>query len=448
MNHAVEYFRPRYHFTAPKGWLNDPNGLVFYKGVYHLFYQHNPFGTKWGNMTWGHAVSQDLVHWQHLPHALEPDHMGTMFSGSAVVDWRNSGGFAQDDEQALVIFYTAAGNTSPESTGQPYTQCIAYSVDAGQTLQKYEGNPIIGHIAGGTRDPKVVWHEPSRQWVMALFIDEPKHFALFASTNLKRWQHLQNLDIEGTRECPDFFEMAVEGEPDLRKWIFTGANGVYLVGAFDGHTFTPESGPHQADWGGNYYAVQTYSDIPQSDGRRIQIAWMNGGEYPDMPFNQQMNFPNELTLRRTEEGLRLCRRPVAELSRLHGRAHQWQDVVVAPGENLLEGLHGECLDIRLSFTFEDARALSLNLRGESVRVDASGELSCLGHKMTLDTSGLVEIQILLDITSIEIFAQQGERVMTSCFVPNLDDKTLGLTSEGGQVKVDTLQIYELALNYG
>jgi levanase/fructan beta-fructosidase len=218
-----------------------------------------------------------------------------------------------------------------------------------------------------------------------------------------------------------------------------------LIGSFDGERFTPESGPHQADWGANYYAVQTYSDIPADDGRRIQIAWMAGGKYPGMPFNQQMNFPNELELRSTQDGLRLCRRPVAELEKLHGRVQQWEDTVIRPDDNLLSGLQGECFDIHLRFSSGNATALILDLRGEPVRIDAAaGEISCCGRTMPIDTSGPVELQILLDITSIEIFAQQGERVMTSCFLPDLENTSYSLIVEGGEARLKTLRIYEIA----
>ena len=175
-----EQYRPQFHFTAAKGWLNDPNGLVFYQGEYHLFFQHNPKGIKWGNMTWGHAVSANLLHWTQRDHAIFPDKLGTIFSGSAVVDWNNTAGFQTGDEKVIVCIYTSAGNTSPESKDQPFTQSIAYSNDRGRTWTKYDNNPVLKNVIGANRDPKVLWHAPSKQWIMALYIDK-SDYALFAS---------------------------------------------------------------------------------------------------------------------------------------------------------------------------------------------------------------------------------------------------------------------------
>src|SRR5207249_4140580 len=228
----AETYRPQFHFTAQQNWHNDPNGLVYYKGEYHLFFQHNPFGINWGNMTWGHAISRDLVHWEQIANAIEPDRLGTIFSGSAVVDWKNTAGFQTGKEKPLEAIYTAAGDTSPESKVQPYTQCIAYSNDRGRTWTKYAGNPVLKHIVGGNRDPKVVWHEATHRWILALYLDGDK-FAFFSSPDLKNWAHLHDINVPGCGECPDFFEIPVEGNKTERKWVWTAANGHYLVGTFD-----------------------------------------------------------------------------------------------------------------------------------------------------------------------------------------------------------------------
>jgi fructan beta-fructosidase len=498
----AEALRPQFHFTSATNWLNDPNGLVYYKGEYHLFFQHNPSGIDWGNMTWAHAVSPDLLHWRQMDDALKPDRLGTMFSGSAAVDWNNTAGFQTGDEKTLVALYTAAGGTSPESKGQPFTQCLAYSTDRGRTWTKYAGNPVLPHVAKENRDPKLIWHEPTRRWIVALYKDG-ETFGLFASPDLKTWTHLQDVTMPGCSECPDFFEIKVErpsaprmqtsgpsellpseprahssrrsaqakpeasgpGEhgatdapfapPPLKRWgnqasadtrwILTAANGRYLVGAFDGQLFTPESGPHVADWGANYYAVQTWSDTP--DGRRIQIAWMQGGKYPGMPFNQQMSIPCEMRLRALPEGLRLCRLPVKEVETLRRTRHTWKDATLRTGENLLSGVHGDLFDIVATIEPGDAREIGFKIRGEHVRyLPADGKLTCLGKTAEIKRdapTAPIKLRLLVDRTSIEVFANDGHVVMTSCFLPKPEDRTLALYAEGGTARASSLEVYEL-----
>lgn len=193
-----ELHRPQLHFSARKGWINDPNGLVFLDGVWHLFFQHNPESTVWGNMTWGHAVSDDLIHWRQLEHAMYPDEHGSMFSGSAVVDHGNTAGFGAG---ALVFLYTAAGSFAKPA--RQYTQCLAYSTDNGQTLKKYQGNPVLNWIEADNRDPKIIWHAGTRRWVMVLYLNDDR-YQLHTSSDLKTWAHLQDLRLEGDDECPDF----------------------------------------------------------------------------------------------------------------------------------------------------------------------------------------------------------------------------------------------------
>ena len=213
-----EKLRPQFHFSSRRGWNNDPNGLVYYDGEYHLFYQHNPFGWRWGNMHWGHAVSPDLVHWTELPDALCPDALGTIYSGSAVVDKQNTAGFQTGDEQVLVCIYTSAGSHAPASV--PFTQSIAYSNDRGRTWTKYDGNPALGHLRGANRDPKVVWHEPTSKWIMALYLDGDD-YALFGSPDLKSWEKLCDVVMPSTGECPDFFELPVNGDAANTRWVYS-----------------------------------------------------------------------------------------------------------------------------------------------------------------------------------------------------------------------------------
>jgi sucrose-6-phosphate hydrolase SacC (GH32 family) len=439
-----ETYRPQFHFSPQKNWTNDPNGLVYYQGEYHLFFQHNPTGINWGNMTWGHAISQDLVHWRQLDHAIYPDKLGTIFSGSAVVDQKNTAGFQTGAEKVLVCIYTSAGGTNPESKGQPFTQSIAYSNDRGRTWTKYEHNPVLQHIAGANRDPKVLWHEPSQKWVMALYLD--KHdYALFGSKNLKEWIKLCDVAMPGDGECPDFFELPVDGDRQRMKWLYWGASGHYRLGTFDGTTFTPETEPLPSRWGQNDYAAQTYSDIPPADGRRIQISWMSGGKYPGMPFNQQMSFPRELTLRTTPDGVRLFMNPVREIESLRGHKQTWSGLAIKPDENPLAALTGELWEIQATLEPRSAAEVGLTIRGETVRYDVKSKtVSALGRSAPLEpVDGRIKLHVLVDRTTVEIFANDGRIAMCSCFLPDPLDRSLGLFANGGAAVAAQLDIWEL-----
>ena len=430
-----EQLRPQFHFSSRRGWSNDPNGLVYTGGEYHLFYQHNPYGWQWGNMHWGHAVSKDLVHWEELPVALYPDALGTCFSGSAVVDAQNTAGFRTGAEPPLVCIYTAAG--------EPFTQCLAYSNDRGRTFTKYEGNPVLPHIIGANRDPKVIWYEPERKWMMALYLDQ-NDYALFASPDLKQWERLGDVPVPGSSECPEFFPIALDGDAQQTPWVFYGGNGSYLVGAFDGRTFTPESGPHRFHYGNCFYASQTFNGIPTREGRRIQIAW-GTREMPGMPFNQMMDFPTELTLRTTGEGPRLFVEPVREVKRLHGKRHAIGEQPLAEGENPLQGVEGELFHLRAEFAPGDAQQLGFLVRGVPVTVDLQrGELACEGCTAPLQPEqGAIRLELLVDRTSVEIYANGGRVYMPVGVIPREDNRTLEVFARGGTATIRALEVYEL-----
>lgn len=438
-----EELRPQFHFSARRGWLNDPNGLVWHAGEYHLFFQHNPFGTEWGNITWGHAISPDLVHWTQLDNAIMPDRLGTIFSGSAVVDHENTAGFQTGAEPAIVAIYTAAGDTSEESRGQPYTQCIAYSTDRGRTFTKFLGNPVLPHIVGTNRDPKVAWYAPDRVWIMTLYLDGHT-YGFFSSPDLKRWTFLHDMDVPGCSECPDFFEMSVEGEPGVRRWVWTSGNGHYLVGTFDGRRFVPESGPVISDWGSTLYAGQSFSDIPASDGRRIQIAWMYGGTFPKMPFNQQMSVPCELTLHRFPEGLRLCRRPVRELEGLRTAMQAWADVRVEPNGPVLVSAPAELQEVRAELEPVGAQIFGLRLHGAVLRfVPDASEAWLHNRAAPLDCRGRVRVHALIDRTSVEVFVNDGRLAWTTSFLPPDADRSVGVIAFGGPVYVHSIEVHTL-----
>jgi fructan beta-fructosidase len=440
-----ESLRPQFHFSPARGWTNDPNGLVYYDGEYHLFFQHNPFGTSWGNMTWGHAVSTDLIHWRQLPDAIHLDELGTIFSGSAVVDHPGSTGWQTEQHKAIVCIYTSAGGTNAESKGQPFTQSIAYSVDRGRTWTKYEGNPVLGNIHGGNRDPKVIWHAPSEQWVMILYLDKRSEFALFGSPNLRDWTKLSDLPIPDGHECPDLFELPVDGDPTNTRWVAWEGGGRYLIGRFDGKTFTTESGPNASKYGANDYAAQTYSDIPAEDGRRIQFAWMAGGRYPEMPFNQQMSVPRVLTLRTTPEGIRLFFEPVKEVEKLRTKQHRWEDYRLSDTPQTLECAGGELFDIEATFDLGQAESVGMDIRGHKVEYSvADKQLKALGKTAPLaPVDGQLKLRILVDRTSVEVFANDGRIQIANCFLPEPDNKSLAVYATGGEATAAQLDVWEM-----
>ncbi len=437
-----EPLRPQFHFSARRGWNNDPNGLVYFEGTWHLFFQHNPYGWNWGNMHWGHATSRDLVHWQELGEALYPDALGTMFSGSAVVDGKNTSGFGRDGVPPIVLFYTAAGGTSAESAGQPFTQCVAYSTDRGRTWIKFAGNPVLKEISAGNRDPKVIWHAPSQRWIMTLYVEKGGQHTIhfFASPNLREWTYLS--EVPGFFECPDFFELPVDGEAANKKWVLTAASSEYMVGAFDGTRFTPETPKLPGQRGRGFYAAQTYSDAPA--GRRIQIGW---GQMPSpgMPFNQLMCFPCELSLRSTPDGPRLCWQPVAELAALRDATRTVPAGPLAPGANPLAGFAAELVELEATLEPGPADAVGFVLRGQTLRYDvARQELAVNDHPVPVPlVEGRLQLHVLLDRTSLEVFAQKGLIYAPMPAIPKADDRALAAFAEGGPAQVHALAVRAL-----
>ena len=437
----TETYRPQFHFSAEKGRMSDPNGLVYYKGEYHLFFQHTNIDGGLDSCSWGHAVSTDLVHWKQLEHALVPDDYGWIWSGSGVVDWTNTTGLKKGDEDTIVAIYTTGGFGEPRN---PAVQAIHYSNDRGRTWTRYENNPILGHIVGTNRDPKVIWHKPTEKWVMSLCLDHDA-YALFSSPNLKEWKRLCDIHIPATVDCPDIFELPVDGYAENTRWVAWGANGNHYIGTFDGQNFKTESQVLRADLGNNFYAAQTWSDIPESDGRRIQIAWMRHGKYPNMPFSQQMSFPCELTLRTTPEGVRLFRQPVKEIETIRQQEHSWKDEALKPGDNLLSDISGDQFDIHAEIELGDATEVEFTVRSEKVIYSAAQrQLSCLGRSAHLEpVDNRIRLQILVDRTSLEVFGNEGRVSMSSCYVPDLENATLGMYAGGGAATVVSLNVCEL-----
>ncbi len=392
--------RAQIHFTPFRGWNNDPNGLAFYNNEYHLFFQHNPYGTSWGNMHWGHAVSTDLVHWKELPIALEPDPMGAMFSGSAVVDHANTSGFGQNGIAPLVLVYTATGNGS--------TQCLASSVD-GRTFTKYPGNPVLESQTPGNRDPKVIWHSQSKRWIMALYVGRSQNshtVELWASKDFKNWDKLSVIQggVEGSRtlfECPEFFEIALEGTSETR-WVVFGANGQYIVGTFDGTKFTPETQPLRGFYGHGLYAGQTFNHAPK--GRRILIYWLTAATPCHLGFSQAMSLPQELKLVSTADGPRLARAPIKEIESLRVKT-----TAIAEKTNSVKLPDEGFFECRIQAKLGQADSLSLNFRGTKLNYDAKTQILSKDNikvPLALRDNG-IDIHAFIDNNSIELFSEDG-----------------------------------------
>lgn len=427
--------RPQFHFTTRRGWINDPNGLVYHNGEYHLYYQHNPFERDWENMHWGHAVSRDLVHWHELPTALHPDHMGTMFSGSAVIDHDNDSGFGSPGNPALVAAYTIA------APGRQM-QGIAYSLDNGRTFTKYSANPVIDSKeqwdSGDTRDPKLFKY--ADHWVMVL--NERDGHSIYTSPNLRDWTYKSH--TTGFWECPDLFELPVDGDPTRRLWVMYGASGTYMLGHFDGKRFTPISGKHRYTTGTGY-AAQTYSDIPADDGRRIQISWSRIG-HPGMNFNGMMLLPTELTLRTTKDGPRLASKPVREVEQLCSAIGSWTDLTQQQANDILSGL-GPKDRLRLRFTVELSHATdaTLNLDGQRlVDYDMNGTtLNGWFYSPQDPTCMQLTADVYIDRTSVEVFVEDG---LFSYSLPRhlRDDASHLLSFGGNRLTIKSLELFDIA----
>ena len=361
-------YRNQFHVSSRRGWNNDPNGMVFHNGKYHLYYQHNPFGIFWGNMHWGHFESADLIHWEEKPVALYQKTTKDMaFSGGGFVDFNNSAGLGNN---TLFIAFTSTGRG----------ECLAYSKDGGRTFTELPENPVVKHKG---RDPKVIWYQPEQKWVMVVFGDDPcpetaaipqtagppgrvnGHLAFWESKNLRQWSRtgaFTDGDRMAVFECPEMFELPVTGKPGETRWILLAAQNRYFVGKFDGKTFHKESGPLGTPHG-VFYAAQTFSDVP--DKRRIQIGWVRTdsfqAEFPDQIVNQAFTLPHEMTLRETGDGLRVIFSPVKETEKLRGEVlAEGKDLTPAQASALLQKCQGELSEVVIEFADSGPRELSIN----------------------------------------------------------------------------------------
>ncbi|HSU55855.1 MAG TPA: immunoglobulin domain-containing protein [Candidatus Dormibacteraeota bacterium] len=445
-----ETLRPIYHFSARRGFINDPNGMVFYNGEYHLAYQHNPYGLDVGNQHWGNAVSTDLVHWQELPEAIYPDWRGQAWSGSSVVDSNNTAGFGAN---AIVSFYTAAGghgNNPRMSLGQLFTQGLAYSLDSDRTLTKYTNNPVLPNVVGDNRDPRVIWYAPGNKWVMVLWLQNTD-FGFFSSTDLRHWTQTSTFAFgNGVIEVPELFQLPLDGDPNNQKWIFYAGAGNYYVGTFDGSTFYAQNGMYFIRRGNSFAAAQTFDNVPASDGRRILIA--NGTQnYPNMPFQCAMDFPVELTLNTVGGAPTMFVNPVRELALLRTSTNSWPAQALATGVNIMSGTTGEAFDLDATFQPGAATSVTFSLRGRNVTYNCAAQtVSCSGTTQSLPpVGGQVRLQMLVDRGIIEIFGNNGSLYMPMSVTPTAGAQAVSLVATGNGATLNSLVMHNLgsAWNY-
>ncbi len=477
-----EPFRPQFHFTPELNWMNDPNGLVYENGEYHLFYQHNPFGNAWGHMSWGHAVSSDLVHWRHLPIALWEEDGVMIFSGSAVVDHHNTSGLGKGTTPPIIAIYTS------HQRGKQ-AQCLASSNDHGRTWTKYAGNPVLNLNMSDFRDPKVFWHKPSAQWVMVVSLAIEKRLQFYGSRDLKDWKLLSEFGPAGAPnkpnwECPDLFELPVEGAQGATKWVLHvgmgggayagGSGGEYFVGEFDGRSFKcddPANDAQWADFGRDNYAAVSWSDIPASDGRRIWIGWMNNWEthlLPTSPWRSAMTIPRSLTLRRHANGNQvLVQRPIVELESLRADHWQLQDLAVEGDLDVTAKTTARGTQLELSAEFEvgDAAEVGIRVLADKDKATLVG-YDAKSHGVFIDRrdSGIVDfhpafagrhvaplkidgnrltLRIFVDSSSVELFADDGAVVLTDRVFPPKGADGIQVYSRGGQARLVRLDVWKL-----
>lgn len=472
-----EKYRPLYHHTPLFGWMNDANGLIYKDGEYHLFYQYNPYGSMWGNMHWGHSVSRDLVSWEHLPVALDRDTLGHIFSGSSVIDFNNSAGYG---EGSMISFYTSAS----DKNGQ--IQCMAYSTDNGRTFTKYEANPVLRPFDGlkDFRDPKVFWYEPEKKWVMVVSADKEMRF--YSSTDLKEWSYLsgfgEGYGVQPSQfECPDFFELAVDGNPQQKKWvlivninpggIFGGSATQYFVGDFDGTTFTCDTKPEVVkwlDWGKDHYATVCFSNTAD---RVIAVPWMSNWQYantiPTKQFRSANALPRELTLYKEKNDIYVAANPVKEVEKLRAEPIAIDDFDFKEGchiDTILPNNEG-AYELNLALQSATAETYGFKLRNEAgeyvdIYIDAkagkvymdrthSGQTDFSPKEFAVATWGEISkntahtFQVFVDKCSIELFVDGGKVAMTNLVFPETPYNLIEFHAEGGKANVKNMHIYKL-----
>lgn len=471
-----ESFRPVYHHTPAYGWMNDPNGMFYKDGVYHLYFQYNPYGSVWGNMHWGHSTSTDLMHWKFEGCAIVPDAWGAIFSGSCVVDHENTAGFGKE---AVVAFYTSAKSTP---WGDIQMQSMAYSLDNGKTFTKYEGNPILTSSEKDFRDPKVFWYAPGKHWVMILAVGQ--HMEIYSSVNLKEWKKESEFGAMqgahgGVWECPDLVEIPVEGTRE-KKWVlicnlnpggpFGGSAAQYFVGSFDGKKFVNES-PTQTkwmDWGKDNYATVTWNNAP--DGRCIALGWMSNWQYannvPTRQYRSANTLARDLTLYREGQELYLKSTPSVEVKKARGKKVSIPSFKVSEKHEMVNLFEEKQEAYEVEIVIQNAGASKiafclLNDKGE--KVSMYYDLNRKQFVMDRSESGKVDfskdfpavtvapvnvdkeltLRLFVDRSSIEAFGEDGKFVMTNLVFPSQPYVKMCFEADKNGYAVKSLNVYKL-----
>ncbi len=465
-------WRPILHYTPEKNWINDPNGLVFFEGEYHLFYQYNPHGSTWGHMSWGHAVSPDLINWTELPVAI-PEQEFMIFSGCAIVDWDNTSELGDGKKPPLLAYFTAHFDVEERQT-----QCLAYSHDNGRSWQMYDENPLINVDKAHHRDPNVFWHEPSQAWIMIVALPREHLIEFYRSTNLVNWSKCSVFGPTGATggqwECPTFFQVADEAQPDVFKWILKvdvdldlimgGSGAQYWVGEFDGYSFTPEAdedGPicQIADHGRDFYAAICWSDLPSHHTHPVWIGWMSnhqsGKFYPTDPWRGAMTLPRELFAFNTNGIWQLGQRPIISSTpkrMLEPGKLLEQSIVQA--ERIVELTENQAIDLELSLSTSGASSVIVRMQDtENKRICVVWDRE-LHEVQLIDVDGAVHrtvrgysynearqnitLRIIADRSCTEVFVDGGRVSFAECWFPQ---GSVSISLEAGERPVRVLDFY-------
>lgn len=425
--------RPNIHFASQIGWINDPNGMIYHNGIYHMYFQHNPYGIEWGNMHWGHAYSTDLFHWKQTDEVLYPDDTGTMYSGSAITDVQNVAGFGAN---TILYYYTAAAMQNDWAKDKDTTQRLAYSTDNGKTLIKSD-KFVLEHIIDENRDPKVFYHAQSNGYIMVLYLTK-NDFAIYRSDNLLEWKQTQTLTLPEAWECPDLVCLAVDGNPKNHRWIFWSADGFYFIGDFDGYCFTPTSQRLYAYANRLGYAAQTYSGIQD---RVISQTWLRTKNHNDT-YTGLMGIPVELGIKTTTYGERLTLTPVRELKNFRKEKICLSDLQ----NDKLMTVNDQSVELIFEFEQVQSGTANLTLLNAQLQIDfANGTVRFADDSFHFCNDTSLSLHIYLDYDVIEIFAQDDTIYFPCEYHGGLSGDIL--LDRKGDCHLQSAQIYILDSNH-